>query len=492
MDFGAPGSAGTSRVDGDMCRAAATTLVEPLHRRRHGVRRIGPDQQDDVGRRDVSQRERQAPVDAERAGSRRGGRRHAEPAVVVDLGGVQSDPGELAELVGLLVGQTTAAEAAHRVRTVVLLGAPHGMDDPIERVVPGGGFEWRVAPVADQGRRQPLRVVEQLGCVPTLAAQPAPVGREIVLGCQVDPVGSDTQCDAALQRAVRAVRQRLVAIHTITVRLPRFSAVVCRLQVICRCGPARGASVSLRAIEPTGDDACVNLTQLSTSELARYRHDLRGEYEALQAQGLTLDLTRGKPSAEQLDLSEPLLELPGAGKHVASDGADTRNYGGLRGLVELREIFSGLLGVPVEQLIAFGNSSLELMHECLVHAVLFGVPGSVQPWGMGTGTALLCPVPGYDRHFSVCEKMRIEMITVPMNATGPNMDEVERLVAADARIKGIWCVPKYSNPSGIRYSEQTAGRLAQMRTAAPDFRIFWDDAYAVHHLTEVRHETADI
>jgi DNA-binding transcriptional MocR family regulator len=257
-------------------------------------------------------------------------------------------------------------------------------------------------------------------------------------------------------------------------------------------GLARGASVSLRAIEPTGDDACVNLTQLSTSELARYRHDLRGEYEALQAQGLTLDLTRGKPSAEQLDLSEPLLELPGAGKHVASDGADTRNYGGLRGLVELREIFSGLLGVPVEQLIAFGNSSLELMHECLVHAVLFGVPGSVQPWGMGTGTALLCPVPGYDRHFSVCEKMRIEMITVPMNATGPNMDEVERLVAADARIKGIWCVPKYSNPSGIRYSEQTAGRLAQMRTAAPDFRIFWDDAYAVHHLTEVRHETADI
>ncbi|MGH3511828.1 MAG: aminotransferase class I/II-fold pyridoxal phosphate-dependent enzyme [Pseudonocardiaceae bacterium] len=236
----------------------------------------------------------------------------------------------------------------------------------------------------------------------------------------------------------------------------------------------------------------MNLTELSTSELARRRDDLRGEYEALQAQGLTLDLTRGKPSAEQLDLSEPLLELPGAGKHVASDGADTRNYGGLHGLVELREIFSELLGVPVEQLLAFGNSSLELMHECLVHAVLFGVPGSAQPWGMGTGTALLCPVPGYDRHFSLCEKLRIEMITVPMNAAGPYMDEVERLVEADARIKGIWCVPKYSNPSGIRYAEQTVGRLARMRTAAPDFRIFWDNAYVVHHLTEVRHEVADI
>ncbi len=236
----------------------------------------------------------------------------------------------------------------------------------------------------------------------------------------------------------------------------------------------------------------MKLTQLATNDLARRLDELRREYEKLQARGLTLDLTRGKPSAEQLDLSEPLLELPGAGKHLASDGSDTRNYGGLRGLAELREIFSELLGVPAEQLIAFGNSSLELMHECLVHAVLFGVPGSAQPWGMGTGTALLCPVPGYDRHFALCEKLRIEMITVPMNAAGPDMDDVERLVAQDARIKGIWCVPKYSNPSGIRYSEQTVGRLARMRTAAADFRIFWDNAYAVHHLTEVRHDVPDI
>ena len=132
------------------------------------------------------------------------------------------------------------------------------------------------------------------------------------------------------------------------------------------------------------------------------------------------------------------------------------------------------------------------MHECLVHAVLFGVPGSVKPWGMGTGTAFLCPVPGYDRHFALCEKLGIKMITVPMDAAGPDMDEVERLVAADAAIKGIWCVPKYSNPSGISYSEQTVARLAGMPTAAADFRIFWDNAYAVHHLTEVRHEVSDI
>jgi DNA-binding transcriptional MocR family regulator len=236
----------------------------------------------------------------------------------------------------------------------------------------------------------------------------------------------------------------------------------------------------------------VDLTRLSASELLRYRERLCHDYEAFQARGLALDLTRGKPSAEQLDLSEPLLELPGAGHHLAGDGTDTRNYGGLRGLAELREIFGELLQVPTEQLLAFGNSSLELMHECLVHAVLFGVPGLRQPWGHGSGTAFLCPVPGYDRHFALCEKLGVEMITVPMNATGPDMDRVERLVATDARIKGIWCVPKYSNPSGIRYAELTVSRLARMPAAAADFRIFWDNAYAVHHLTEARHEVADI
>jgi DNA-binding transcriptional MocR family regulator len=242
----------------------------------------------------------------------------------------------------------------------------------------------------------------------------------------------------------------------------------------------------------TRDDAKVDLTRLASSELARHREQLRRDYEALQERGLALDLTRGKPSEEQLDLSEPLLQLPGAGHHLARDGTDTRNYGGLRGLVELRTTFGELLQVPAEQLVAFGNSSLELMHECLVHAVLFGVPGSPRPWGLGGATAFVCPVPGYDRHFAICEKLGIDMIPVPMTATGPDMDEAERLVAADARIKGIWCVPKYSNPSGIRYSEQTVARLAGMRTAAEDFRILWDNAYAVHHLTETRHEITDI
>jgi DNA-binding transcriptional MocR family regulator len=239
-------------------------------------------------------------------------------------------------------------------------------------------------------------------------------------------------------------------------------------------------------------NAEVTLTQLPTDQLSRYHEELRRDYAALQARGLALDLTRGKPSAQQLDLSVPLLALPGPEQYLTREGADTRNYGGLRGLSELREILSTLLQVPVETLVAFGNSSLELMHECLVHAVLFGVPGSQRPWGMGTGAAFLCPVPGYDRHFAICEKLGIDMITVPLTEAGPDMDEVERLVAAQPAIKGIWCVPKYSNPTGICYAEQTVARLARMPTAAPDFRIFWDNAYAVHHLTEVRHEVADI
>ncbi len=236
----------------------------------------------------------------------------------------------------------------------------------------------------------------------------------------------------------------------------------------------------------------VSLTELSPDELTRTLDELRGAYDELRGRALALDLTRGKPSAEQLDLAEELLGLPGAGTHTAADGTDTRNYGGLRGLAELREIFGPLLDVPPEQLVAFGNSSLELMHECMVHAVLFGVPGSTGPWAPGSGAAVLCPVPGYDRHFALCEKLGIEMIPVPMNGTGPDLAEVERLAGEDARIKGIWCVPKYSNPTGTVYSAETVRGLAAMRTAAPDFRIFWDNAYAVHHLTETRHEVADV
>ncbi|HXV94247.1 MAG TPA: aminotransferase class I/II-fold pyridoxal phosphate-dependent enzyme, partial [Pseudonocardia sp.] len=217
----------------------------------------------------------------------------------------------------------------------------------------------------------------------------------------------------------------------------------------------------------------------------------RADYAALVEQGLSLDLTRGKPSGAQLDLSLPMLSLPG--EHVrAADGTDTRNYGGLQGLPELRAIVAPFLQVPVEQLIAFGNSSLELMHDTLVHALLSPVPGAERRWIAEERVAFLAPVPGYDRHFGVCERLGVDMVPVPMTPDGPDMDVVERLVAEDPTIKGIWCVPKYSNPDGTVYSDETVRRLASMPTAAPDFRIFWDNAYAVHHLTEEEVEIADV
>ena len=217
----------------------------------------------------------------------------------------------------------------------------------------------------------------------------------------------------------------------------------------------------------------------------------RSDYEALLTKKLSLDLTRGKPSARQLDLSAELLSLPGD-RYIAADGTDCRNYGGAEGLLELREIFSGFLQVPAGQLLAVGNSSLELMHDCLVHALLGTLPGAAGRWADEERVAFLCPVPGYDRHFALCERFGIEMIPVPMTAEGPDMDVVERLVAEDPAVKGIWCVPKYSNPDGTCYSDEVVRRLAAMPTAAPDFRIFWDNAYAVHHLTDEEVEIADL
>jgi DNA-binding transcriptional MocR family regulator len=232
----------------------------------------------------------------------------------------------------------------------------------------------------------------------------------------------------------------------------------------------------------------VTFAELPHDELSELAASLSAAHDELRARGLKLDLTRGKPSAEQLDLSTALLDLPGAADHRAADGSDVRNYGGLRGLPELREIFAPLLGLRPESMIAFGNSSLELMHDYLVHAVLFGVPGGSSPW---RDIAFLCPVPGYDRHFAICAKLGIEMIPVPMTGKGPDLAEVERL-AADPRVKGIWCVPKYSNPTGETYSPHTVRRLAELPTGAADFRIFWDNAYAVHHLSDEQVEIEDI
>ena len=218
---------------------------------------------------------------------------------------------------------------------------------------------------------------------------------------------------------------------------------------------------------------------------------IRAKYTELQGVGLKLDLTRGKPSSQQLDLSNELLTLPGAGAFKAVDGTDVRNYGGLQGLTEARALFTELVGVPVEQIVLGNNASLALMHDTIVFALLKGMCDSEKPWGKEE-ISFLCPVPGYDRHFKITEEHSIKMIPVALNADGPDMDEVERLVAADASIRGMWCVPKYSNPTGSVYSDAVVERLAGMKTAAKDFRIFWDNAYGVHHLTEEKVAIANL
>jgi len=220
------------------------------------------------------------------------------------------------------------------------------------------------------------------------------------------------------------------------------------------------------------------------------QHELQQEnYSALRAKKLALDLTRGKPSPQQLDLSNALLELPGSGKDAFRDGegTDTRNYGGLHGLPELRAVFGELLGIPVPNLIAGNNASLEFMHDIVTFSMLHGGVDSPRPWIQeqrdGGHIKFLCPSPGYDRHFAITETLGIEMITVGMREDGPDVDVIEELVAADPAIKGMWTVPVFSNPTGATYSWEVVRRLVQMRTAASDFRLFWDNAYCVHTLT---------
>ena len=234
-----------------------------------------------------------------------------------------------------------------------------------------------------------------------------------------------------------------------------------------------------------------NLT-LGANDTNPASHQLQTDYEAFKARGLKLDLTRGKPSAKQLDLSSALLALPGTQDYMAEGAVDTRNYGGLQGLEEVRRLFAGLVGAPPEQVVAANNSSLALMHDTIVYALLQGTCDSVTPWSQQGEISFLCPVPGYDRHFAICQAYGIRMIPVGLNDDGPDMEQVERLVAADASIKGMWCIPKYSNPTGCVYSDAVVERLAAMKTAAPDFRLFWDNAYGVHHLTEEAVEIANV
>jgi DNA-binding transcriptional MocR family regulator len=230
----------------------------------------------------------------------------------------------------------------------------------------------------------------------------------------------------------------------------------------------------------------VSFESLGRDELQAQHELQRRNYAELQAKKLVLDLTRGKPSPAQLDLSNALLTLPGE-DFRDGDGTDTRNYGGLHGLPELRAIFGELLGIPVPNLIAGNNASLEMMHDVVVFSLLHGGVDSPRPWieeqRDGTGIKFLCPSPGYDRHFAITESYGIEMVPVPMHEDGPDVDLIEELVGADPAIKGMWCVPMYANPTGATYSWEKVRRLVQMRTAAADFRLFWDNAYAVHTLT---------
>ncbi len=226
----------------------------------------------------------------------------------------------------------------------------------------------------------------------------------------------------------------------------------------------------------------VSFHSLRRDELAALHARHQQEYAELQSKKLALDLTRGKPSSEQLDLSNALLSLPGD-DYRDEDGTDTRNYGGQHGLPGLRAIFGELLGIPVPNLIAGNNSSLEMMHDVIVFSMLHGGVDSPRPWKDEPTVKFLCPVPGYDRHFAINESLGIEMISIPMRDDGPDVDLVEELVAVDPAIKGMWAVPVFSNPTGVTYSWETARRLVQMHTAANDFRLFWDNAYAVHTLT---------
>ena len=225
----------------------------------------------------------------------------------------------------------------------------------------------------------------------------------------------------------------------------------------------------------------LNYISCSKERLLEEKILLEKTYESYVSQQLKLDMSRGKPAGTQLDLNNDILNT--LETYITEDGVDARNYGVLDGIPEAKKLFSDLLGLRKEQIIIGGNSSLNLMYDAFVRLFLFGTKGNT-PWCKLDKVKFLCPSPGYDRHFAICEDLGIEMITVPMHEEGPDMEYIESMVKEDDSIKGIWCIPLYSNPQGICYSDETVERLAKMETAAKDFRIFWDNAYGVHHIYE--------
>ncbi|MCI9144530.1 MAG: aminotransferase class I/II-fold pyridoxal phosphate-dependent enzyme, partial [Lachnospiraceae bacterium] len=228
--------------------------------------------------------------------------------------------------------------------------------------------------------------------------------------------------------------------------------------------------------------------ELGREELLTLKAQLEKEFEEEKAKGLKLDMSRGKPSVSQLDMAMDFMDTLNSGSYMKTEaGVDVRNYGIVDGIPEARKLLGDIMGVSADHVIVCGNGSLAIMYDTVSRSMTHGV-GGCTPWCKLDKVKFLCPVPGYDRHFAITEHFGIEMINVPMTPQGPDMDMVEKLVARDESIKGMWCVPKYSNPQGYTYSEETVNRLANLKPAAKDFRIYWDNAYAMHHLYEDRQD----